>query len=42
MALDHWDAKIDRAKLRTLGQLATRYGVLKKEPDLDKLIWTPS
>jgi NitT/TauT family transport system substrate-binding protein len=42
MALDHWDAKIDRAKLRTLGQLATKYGVLKKEPDLDKLIWTPS
>ncbi len=41
MALDHWDGKIDRDKLETLGQLATRYGVLEKEPNLDELIWAP-
>jgi NitT/TauT family transport system substrate-binding protein len=40
MALDHWDANIDRDKLETLGQLATRYGVLEEEPNLDELIWT--
>jgi NitT/TauT family transport system substrate-binding protein len=41
MALDRWDAEIDRDNLETLGELATRYGVLEDRPDLDELIWEP-
>jgi NitT/TauT family transport system substrate-binding protein len=40
MALDRWDAEIDRDNLQTLGELATRYGVLEEEPNLDELVWT--
>jgi NitT/TauT family transport system substrate-binding protein len=40
IALDHWVADIDRDKLQTVGELATRYGVLEEEPNLDELIWT--
>lgn len=40
MALDRWDAEIDRDNLETLGQLAVRYEVLEEEPDLDELVWT--
>ena len=36
---DRWDAEIDRDNLAALGELATRYGVLEEEPDLDQLIW---
>ena len=40
IALDHWVADIDRDKLQTVGELATTYGVLEEEPNLDELIWT--
>jgi NitT/TauT family transport system substrate-binding protein len=40
IALDRWVADIDRDKLRTVGELATQYGALEAEPDLDDLIWT--
>jgi NitT/TauT family transport system substrate-binding protein len=40
VALDNWQPEIDRAKLAILGQLATRYGILEAEPNLDELIWT--
>ena len=40
IALDNWQPEIDRAKLVILGQLATRYGILEAEPNLDELIWT--
>jgi NitT/TauT family transport system substrate-binding protein len=40
IALDNWQPEIDRAKLVILGQLATRYGTLEAEPNLDELIWT--
>ena len=40
IALDNWQPEIDRAKLVILGQLATRYGILEEEPNLDELIWT--
>jgi NitT/TauT family transport system substrate-binding protein len=41
MALDRWDAEIDRDNLQTLAELATRYGVVEDEPDVDELIWEP-
>jgi NitT/TauT family transport system substrate-binding protein len=41
MALDNWQAEVDRDALATVGELAARYGVLAEEPDLDELIWTP-
>jgi NitT/TauT family transport system substrate-binding protein len=40
IALDHWVADIDRDKLQTIGALATTYGILEEEPNLDELIWT--
>lgn len=40
IALDHWVSEIDRDKLTTMGELATRYGALEEEPNLDELIWT--
>lgn len=40
IALDNWQPEIDRAKLAVLGELATRYGILEEEPNLDELIWT--
>lgn len=42
MALDNWQATIDRKALATVGQLATEAGVLDKEPNLDELIWDPN
>jgi NitT/TauT family transport system substrate-binding protein len=41
MALDRWDAEIDEDNLQALGELATRYGVLEEEPNIDELVWTP-
>jgi ABC-type nitrate/sulfonate/bicarbonate transport system substrate-binding protein len=41
MALDRWDAEVDRDNLQTLGELAARYGVLEEEPNLDELVWEP-
>ncbi len=41
MALDRWDAEIDRDNLQALGELAARYGAVEAEPDLDELIWEP-
>jgi NitT/TauT family transport system substrate-binding protein len=41
MALDNWQPEIDRDKLAVLGELATRYGILEEEPNLDELVWTP-
>jgi NitT/TauT family transport system substrate-binding protein len=40
IALDNWQPEIDRDKLVLLGELATRYGILQEEPNLDQLIWT--
>ena len=40
IALDNWQPEIDRDKLVILGELATRYGILEEEPNLDELIWT--
>lgn len=40
IALDNWQPEIDRDKLVILGGLATRYGILEEEPNLDELIWT--
>jgi NitT/TauT family transport system substrate-binding protein len=39
IALDQWVADIDRDKLQTVGELATTYGILEEEPNLDELIW---
>ena len=39
IALDNWQPEIDRDKLVILGELATRYGILEEEPNLDELIW---
>jgi NitT/TauT family transport system substrate-binding protein len=41
MGLDNWDPEIDREALGLVGELATRYGVLESEPDIDALIWAP-
>jgi NitT/TauT family transport system substrate-binding protein len=40
IALDNWQPEIDREKLVILGELATTYGILEEEPNLDELIWT--
>jgi NitT/TauT family transport system substrate-binding protein len=42
MALDHWETEIDRDTLGEIGRLATTYGALEEEPDLDELIWSPN
>jgi NitT/TauT family transport system substrate-binding protein len=41
MALDNWEPEIDREALGEVAELATRYGILEAEPNLDELIWTP-
>lgn len=41
MVLDNWQQEIDRDALEAVGELATRYGILEDEPNLDRLIWTP-
>jgi NitT/TauT family transport system substrate-binding protein len=40
IALDNWQPEIDRDKLVILGELATQYGILEEEPNIDELIWT--
>jgi NitT/TauT family transport system substrate-binding protein len=40
IALANWNAELDTDKLQTVGELATEYGLLEEEPDLDQLIWT--
>lgn len=39
IALANWNAELDTDKLQTVGELATEYGLLEEEPDLDQLIW---
>lgn len=39
--LDNWQSDIDRKALEVVGELATKHGVLDKEPNLDEMIWTP-
>ncbi len=39
IALDHWDAEVNREGLQTLADLSVRYGVLEEAPDLDAMIW---
>jgi NitT/TauT family transport system substrate-binding protein len=41
IALDHWDAEVNREGLETLADLSVRYGVLEADPDLDAMIWQP-
>ncbi|MGH9214499.1 MAG: ABC transporter substrate-binding protein, partial [Acidimicrobiales bacterium] len=40
IALDRWDAEVDRDNLQALADLAVRYEVLSEEPDLDAMIWS--
>lgn len=39
IALDHWDAEVNRDGLTTLADLSVQYGVLEAAPDLDAMIW---
>jgi NitT/TauT family transport system substrate-binding protein len=39
LALANWVAELDADKLQTIATLATDYGLLEEEPDLDQLIW---
>lgn len=39
LALANWNAELDTDKLQTVAELATEYGLLDEEPDLDELIW---
>jgi NitT/TauT family transport system substrate-binding protein len=41
IALDRWDAEVDRDGLQSLADLSLRYEVLEEEPDLDALVWQP-
>jgi NitT/TauT family transport system substrate-binding protein len=39
LALANWQADLDLDKLGLVGGLATEYGLLDEEPDLDELVW---
>lgn len=39
IALDRWDAEVNREGLTHLADLSVRYGVLGEAPDLDAMIW---
>ena len=39
LALANWQADLDLDKLGLVGELATEYGLLDEEPDLDELVW---
>ena len=39
LALANWNAELDADKLQTVAELATEYGLLDEEPNLDDLIW---
>lgn len=41
IALAAWGPEIDVDSLVEVGSLATQFGVLDEEPDIDALIWTP-
>ena len=41
IALDDWQADVNRDGLEMLSELAVRYGVLEEQPDLDAMIWQP-
>ena len=41
IALDRWDAEINREGLEELADLSVRYGVLEEQPDLNALVWQP-
>jgi NitT/TauT family transport system substrate-binding protein len=41
IALASWGPEIDTDSLTEIGALATQFGVLDEEPDIDALIWTP-
>lgn len=41
IALDRWDAEVNRDGLETLADLSVQYGVLEEDPDLDAMIWQP-
>lgn len=40
LPLANWQPEIDRDALALQGELATGYGILSEEPDLEQLIWT--
>jgi NitT/TauT family transport system substrate-binding protein len=40
LALANWDAELDTDKLQTIATLATDYGLLEEEPDLEQLVWS--
>ena len=39
LALANWQPDLDVEKLELVGDLATEYGVLDEEPDIDALVW---
>jgi NitT/TauT family transport system substrate-binding protein len=39
LALANWQPELDTDTLALIGELATEYGVLEEEPDLDQLVW---
>jgi NitT/TauT family transport system substrate-binding protein len=39
LALANWQPDLDVDKLELVGDLATEYGVLDEEPDIDALVW---
>jgi NitT/TauT family transport system substrate-binding protein len=39
LALANWQPELDTDKLELVGELATEYGVLDDEPDIDALVW---
>jgi NitT/TauT family transport system substrate-binding protein len=41
IALDHWDAEVNREGLESLAEMSVRYGVLEEDPDLDAMLWQP-
>lgn len=41
LALANWQPELDTEKLAFVGELATEYGILEEEPNMDELVWTP-
>ena len=42
IALANWNPDLDTDKLAEIGALATDYGILESEPDMDALVWQGS